>query len=92
MNCCFEDVRVLDELLEKYGAYWLVLSPDGQQGWLHKMVLGDIVDADGVPAEVPVNVPVATMPAAADSWTMAEEDIDSDVFTAYLEARRRRED
>ena len=79
------------QLLEKYGAYWLVLSPDGQQGWLHKMVLGDIVDADGVPAEVPVNVPVATMPAAADSWTMAEEDIDSDVFTAYLEARRRRE-
>ena len=29
------------QLLEKYGAYWLVLSPDGQQGWLHKMTLSD---------------------------------------------------
>ena len=34
------------QLLEKYGAYWLVASPDGQQGWLHKMVLGESVEAD----------------------------------------------
>ena len=73
------------QLLEKYGAYWLVLSPDGQQGWLHKMVLGEIVDIDG-PS---VDVPVATMPTVADSWTMGESDVDSDVFDAYLEARRR---
>ena len=73
------------QLLEKYGAYWLVLSPDGQQGWLHKMVLGEIVDADGPSGDVPV----ATMPTVADSWTMGESDIDSDVFDAYLEARRR---
>jgi len=73
------------QLLEKYGAYWLVLSPDGQQGWLHKMVLGEIVDADGPTEERPV----ATMPAAADSWTMGESDVDSDVFEAYLESRRR---
>ena len=38
------------QLLEKYGAYWLVLSPDGQQGWLHKMTLGDVVRG-GCPAE-----------------------------------------
>jgi hypothetical protein len=74
------------QLLEQYGAYWLVLSPDGQQGWLHKMVLGNIVDEDAPPPEGPV----ATMPIAADSWTMGEDDeIDSDVFTAYLESRRR---
>jgi hypothetical protein len=73
------------QLLEKYGAYWLVLSPDGQQGWLHKMVLGEIIEADGAPADVPV----ATMPTVADSWTMGESDVDSDVFGAYLEARRR---
>jgi hypothetical protein len=77
------------ELVEKYGAYWLVRSPDGQQGWLHKMVLGQIVDADGMPVDVPPDVPVATMPTVADTWTMGDEDIDSDVFTAYLEARRR---
>ena len=74
------------QLLERYGAYWLVLSPDGQQGWLHKMVLGDIVD-DEAPSQ---EGPVATMPTGAESWTMGEDDeIDSDVFTAYLESRRR---
>jgi hypothetical protein len=73
------------QLLEKYGAYWLVLSPDGQQGWLHKMVLGDVVDADGPPAPGAV----ATMPTVADSWTMGEADVDMDVFEAYLGSRRR---
>ena len=74
------------QLLEKYGAYWLVLSPDGQQGWLHKMTLGDVYEEDGPPTEGPV----ATMPIAAESWTMGEADIDGDVFDAYLESRRRR--
>ena len=74
------------QLLEQYGAYWLVLSPDGQQGWLHKMVLGDLIDEEAPSQEGPV----ATMPIAAESWTMGEDDeIDSDVFTAYLESRRR---
>jgi hypothetical protein len=76
------------QLLEKYGAYWLVLSPDGQQGWLHKMTLGDVYEEDGPPTEGPV----ATMPIAAESWTMGEADIDGDVFEAYLESRRRRGD
>jgi hypothetical protein len=30
-------------LLERSGAYWLVLCPDGRQGWLHKMTLGEVV-------------------------------------------------
>jgi hypothetical protein len=29
------------------------------------------------------------MPTAADSWTMGEADIDSDVLEAYLASRRR---
>jgi hypothetical protein len=73
------------QLLERYGAYWLVVSPDGQQGWLHKMTLGELVDDDGPVAEGPV----ATMPIAAETWTMGEADIDGDVFDAYLESRRR---
>lgn len=75
------------QLLEKYSAYWLVLTPDGQQGWLHKMTLGEIVDDDDSAS----SGAVATMPLAADSWTMgeADADIDSDVFEAYLESRRR---
>ena len=75
------------QLIEKYGAYWLVLSPDGQQGWLHKMTLGDVYEEDAPP---PSERPVATMPVAAESWTMGEADIDGDVFEAYLESRRRR--
>lgn len=35
------------QLLERSGAYWLVLCPDGGRGWIHKMTLGDVVaDAD----------------------------------------------
>ncbi len=30
-------------LLERSGSYWLVRCPDGRQGWLHKMTLGEIV-------------------------------------------------
>jgi len=82
------DQRDEVQLLEKYGAYWLVLSPDGQQGWLHKMTLGDVYEDDAPPTEGPV----ATMPIAAESWTMGEADIDGDVFEAYLESRRRRGD
>jgi hypothetical protein len=73
------------QLLEKYGAYWLVLCPDGRQGWLHKMTLGDMPQ-DEQPAD---RGPVATMHTAADSWTMGEADIDSDVLEAYLASRRR---
>jgi len=73
------------QLLEKYGAYCLVVAPDGQQGWLHKMTLGDVHEPEGQGTDRPT----ASMPAAADSWTMAESDIDSDVLAAYLESRRR---
>ncbi len=73
------------QLLEKYGAYWLVLAPDGQQGWLHKMTLGDAID-DAAPA---ADVPMATMPIAAESWTMGEDVTGDDAFVSYLESRRR---
>jgi hypothetical protein len=47
------DIGQLDQgdevqLLERSGAYWLVLCPDGRRGWLHKMTLGDVV-TDGAP-------------------------------------------
>ncbi len=71
------------QLLEKRGVYWLVLCPDGRQGWIHKMTLGEVV------GEPPVmSAPTATMPIAAETWTMGD-DVDGDVLTAYLESRRR---
>jgi hypothetical protein len=72
------------QLLEKYGAYWLVLCPDGRQGWVHNMTLGEVVDA-----APNVDRPVATMPLAPETWTMGEADADNDVLEAYLESRRR---
>jgi hypothetical protein len=71
------------QLLEKRGAYWLVLCPDGRQGWIHKMTLGD--QLGDPPAQ---STPTATMPIAADTWTMGD-DVDGDVLEAYLESRRR---
>ena len=72
------------QLLEKYGAYWLVLCPDGRQGWVHNMTLGEVIDET-----VPHDRPIATMPLAAETWTMGESDDDNDVLEAYLESRRR---
>lgn len=72
------------QLLEKYGAYWLVLCPDGRQGWVHNMTLGEFVEE-----HVQADRPVATMPLAAETWTMGESDDDADVLEAYLESRRR---
>jgi hypothetical protein len=72
------------QLLEKRGVYWLVLCPDGRQGWIHKMTLGDIVG----PGPSVSSTPTATMPIAAETWTMGD-DIDGDVLAAYLESRRR---
>ncbi len=52
------EIGILDEgdevqILETSGIYRLVLCPDGGQGWLHKMVLGDIVsDAGDEPLEL----------------------------------------
>jgi hypothetical protein len=32
---------------------------------------------------------MASIPAVAESWTLGEDDIDDDVLSAYLAARRR---
>jgi hypothetical protein len=62
------------QLLEKSGTYWLVLCPDGRQGWLHKMTLGDVVNE-------------APSPTAAEAW--GGNEVDSDVLAAFLSARAR---
>ena len=48
------------------------------------MTLGDIVDErkDG-------DGPTATMPLAADSWTMSDADGGRGILEAYMDARRR---
>jgi hypothetical protein len=73
------DIGQLDQgdevqLLERSGAYWLVLCPDGRQGWLHKMTLGEIVD----------DAPSLTM---AEAWGAAEPP--TDILQMILDARSR---
>jgi hypothetical protein len=63
-------------LMERRGTYWRVLCPDGREGWLHKMTLGDVV--------------IATS-GAAESWTSADDGPAAgsfeDVLRAYNESR-----
>jgi hypothetical protein len=70
------EIGLLDEgdevqLLERSGSFWRVHCPDGSQGWVHRMTLGDIVD-------------VSAGGRADRSFADATDDIDSDVLAAYL--------
>jgi hypothetical protein len=60
------------------GTYWRVLCPDGRQGWLHKMTLGDVVIESGA--------------AATGSWTSGDEGPVTggfeDMLRAYTERRQ----
>jgi hypothetical protein len=72
------DIGQLDQgdevqLLERSGAYWLVLCPDGRQGWLHKMTLGEVVSEETAPT--------------SDDWQSSE--MGTDILAAYLAARAR---
>jgi hypothetical protein len=73
------EVGLLDEgdevqLLERSGSFWLVLCPDGSEGWVHRMTLGDIVDeGDGGRPD--------------RSFADATDDIDADVLSAYLRVK-----
>jgi hypothetical protein len=66
------------QLMERSGTYWLVLCPDGRQGWIHRMTLGDVVGSD--PA-----------PNAEQTWSSVSavpDDVDQDVLMAFMAARR----
>lgn len=70
------EIGVLDEgdevvLVEKRGTYWRVLCPDGREGWLHKMTLGDTVIDSSV--------------SGSASWTSGDEGPTGfeDVLRAY---------
>lgn len=76
-------IGTLDEgdevvLLERRGTHWRVLCPDGREGWIHKMVLGDVVEDD--PAAQP------------GSWTAGDDGPApgsfEDVLRTYTEKRR----
>jgi hypothetical protein len=62
-------------LMEKHGTFWRVLCPDGRQGWLHKMTLGDVV----------IDSNADSWTSAADDGPSGGFE---DVLRAYTESRR----
>jgi hypothetical protein len=66
------------QLLERSGTYWRVLCPNGQQGWIHRMTLGEVVGA------VPPPSPVETWAAG----TLASDRPDATLLDAFIAARR----
>jgi hypothetical protein len=70
------------QLLDRYGVYWLVLCPDGRQGWIHRMTL---VDAPAPSAAVGETEP---MPQYGFEEEARPADGQDNLLEAYMEARR----
>jgi hypothetical protein len=71
------------DLLQKQGSYWLVLCPNGGQGWLHQMTLGEILQ------DAPSAARPASTPSFGDESSNAgDAEVDDDVLAAYLASRR----
>ena len=47
------------QLLDRHGAYWLVLCPDGRQGWVHRMTLADVEQPATADSEAAFEPPAA---------------------------------
>ncbi len=99
------EIGVLDRgdevlLLERRGVYWLVMCPDGREGWLHRMTLAE-PSLEQSPAVVPWEDPAmaeyASPDASADyaptgsafNTTPAAdtESADPGFLAAYIQAR-----
>jgi len=80
------------QLLDRHGAYWLVLCPDGRQGWLHRMTLADPEQVTTADPEPQPETPVEPVPqygfdeaeapeeAAAPEAPEAPEELGYDMF------------
>jgi hypothetical protein len=99
------EIGVLDRgdevlLLERRGVYWLVMCPDGRQGWLHRMTLAE-PSLEQSPAVVPWEDPAmaeyaspdasadyAPTESALDTTPAADtEPADPGFLAAYIQAR-----
>ena len=74
------------QLLERSGAYRRVLCPDGQEGWIHKMTLGEAVGEAPAPSAVETwSIPPELL-ARLDPPRAAEPE--PALFSAFVAARR----
>ena len=86
------EIGILDQgdevqLLQRHGAYWLVLCPDGRQGWLHRMTLADPSQAAQQQAELEPLILAEEWQGSSDGIEYPEEASDG-LLEAYMTARR----
>ena len=94
------EIGVLDQgdevqLLDRHGAYWLVLCPDGRQGWVHRMTLADPEPQPETQTEPmpqygfaePEQPEVPEVPEAQGYDMFAEDAETSGLLEAYMKAR-----
>ena len=91
------EIGVLDQgdevqLLDRHGAYWLVLCPDGRQGWLHRMTLAEPEPQPETQVEPMPQYryaePEAPEAPEEQGYDMFAEDPDTDgLLEAYMKAR-----
>ena len=79
------ELGVLDQgdevqLVERNGPFWFVRCPDGRQGWLHRMTLGDVVEEP--PPVAPAQPTPSAQPAPAAEIPPAMPD--QDVLSSFL--------
>jgi hypothetical protein len=88
-----QEIGILDQgdevqLVQRHGAYWLVLCPDGKQGWVHRMVLADgqarPADPEPTAPEPDEKVVAYEMPGLDE---MAEEPATGGLLAAYMKAK-----
>jgi hypothetical protein len=88
-----QEIGIIDQgdevqLLERHGVYWLVLCPDGRQGWVHRMVLADAqarpADPEPTVPEPDENVVAYEMPGLDE---IAEEPATDGLLAAYMRAK-----
>ena len=92
------EIGVLDQgdevqLLERRGAFWLVLCPDGRTGWLHRMTLADPREAELMAdAAAPLEPdPAPEYVDEAEAFETLEDPEalgDDGLLEAYMTARR----
>ena len=87
------EIGILDQgdevqLLQRHGAYWLVLCPDGRQGWLHRMTLADPFQAAQSQAEPEPLLLAEEWQGTSDGIEYPEEAGTDGLLEAYMTARR----
>jgi hypothetical protein len=87
------EIGILDQgdevqLLQRRGVYWLILCPDGRQGWVHRMTLADPADVELLRDEPDPMPQYMDDNAGVEVADYAAEPSADGLLEAYMTARR----